>query len=126
MRNMPSTVFERLGFRRSPTEEALAASLNALGAGQQRMLEELQALRESVSTLTRREVQLRAVLRRNAELAGALPGLEQTIANPDIEAHIRRAFASATLRMDPFPHAVIDDLLPQDLYDALLEGLPPE
>lgn len=127
---MQPTVFGRLGFRRSipPARQAdtLTSSVDALVQQQRQVQEELRALRETVAGLVRRESQLRAVLRRNAELDGEIPRLERIVANPDLEAHVQRAVAAAELKTHPFPFAIVDDLLPQDCYDALLEGIPPE
>jgi hypothetical protein len=42
-----------------------------------------------------------------------------------IEQHVRLAFANIEVLQEPFPYAVVDNLLPQRFYDALLTGLPP-
>jgi len=38
--------------------------------------------------------------------------------------HVQRAIAGAPIETDPSVHIVIDDLLPADSYQALLEGIP--
>lgn len=42
-----------------------------------------------------------------------------------IDAHLGRAMAGASLSCDPFPHMVIDQLLPQPFYNRILAALPP-
>ena len=39
--------------------------------------------------------------------------------------HVQRAIARAPIETDPSVHIVIEDLLPADSYQALLEGIPP-
>jgi hypothetical protein len=39
-------------------------------------------------------------------------------------AHVRRAIAAAPLETDPSVHVVINELIPADTYDAILDGLP--
>jgi hypothetical protein len=41
-----------------------------------------------------------------------------------VEAHVDRALARVRVSTDPFPHVVVDDLLPRELYDTILEALP--
>lgn len=42
-----------------------------------------------------------------------------------VGAHIARAIARTDVALDPAPHVVIRDVLPQDTYDALLASMPP-
>jgi uncharacterized protein YoxC len=42
-----------------------------------------------------------------------------------IEARVERAVARSVLSIDPFPHVVIDKLLPAEFFRILLEELPP-
>lgn len=89
------------------------------------ILDELKTMNEQLSQLARRESQVRAVLERDAELDAQLAKLADVLGNPGISSHIDRAVRRADLQHDPFPHAVVDDLLPGDLYACLLKGLPP-
>jgi hypothetical protein len=84
-------------------------------------------LQQEVADATAR-AELLAVARKNdlralrgpSELAAALD-----VRSAAIEAHVTRALARSTLSVDPFPHMVIDDLLPDDFYRSLLDELPP-
>lgn len=60
---------------------------------------------------------------RDRERVASLPALldESTIRD-----HVRRAIAAAGLRLDPFEHIVVEDLLPRAVYDLLLQAIPPE
>lgn len=137
-----STMLEHLGLRPAPTPSGdaadarmaeltravtgIAESVAALQRQQDALQDDVRAARETLATVTRRAAQVRAVMRRDAEQDGALERLERLLADPHITAHVRRAIAAAPLRLHPFPHAVVDGLLPPDLYDALLDGIPPE
>lgn len=91
----------------------------------QEMLEQVKGLNEHLSLMARRESQLRAVLSRDAELDGDLATLTEVPADTGTAHHIAQAIRRATVHRDPFPYAVIDDVLPKGLYGCLLKGLPP-
>ena len=42
-----------------------------------------------------------------------------------VRAHVRAVVAAAPLESDPCPHIVLDGLLPDDAYDALVAAIPP-
>lgn len=44
---------------------------------------------------------------------------------PRVSAHVTRAIAGARLESDPSVHVVINDLMPADTYQAILDGIPP-
>jgi hypothetical protein len=98
-------------------EEALV-SIRLLNANVDR-------IESSVSRLDLRESQLRAITRRDVELQDEVGSLVSVMCDVDIHAHITRQIKSATLSKFPFPHAVVDNLLPDALYQALIRGLPP-
>jgi len=86
---------------------------------------QLAALGRDISELRLRESQLRAIARRDAELERRLPQLEHVLDEPIAVAHVGGRIAAAPLRLHPFPHIVVDDLLPARVYEALLEAIPP-
>jgi len=98
-------------------EEALA-SIRQLNATVVR-------IESSVGRLDLRESQLRAITRRDIELQDEVGSLASVMCDVDVHAHITRQIKSATLSQFPFPHAVVDNLLPDALYQALIRGLPP-
>jgi DNA-binding FrmR family transcriptional regulator len=89
------------------------------------ILEQVTAMREQLSQLARREAELRAVLERETELDAQLDRLGKVLRKTTTGEKVTAAIESATLHLEPFPYAVIDDLLPASLYDSLLTGLPP-
>jgi hypothetical protein len=89
------------------------------------ILGQLKTMNEHLSTLARRESQLRSVLERDAELERYQSKLSDVLEKPSTGGHVERAIQRAELRDNPFPHAVIDKILPDDLYTCLIRGLPP-
>jgi len=89
-------------------------------------LETTRELQQQLAALTVRESQLRAVMRTDVEQKEARRRLRTVLDLPRIVSHVQRSVAAAELRLDPFPHCVVSRVLPEDFYDALLEGIPPE
>jgi hypothetical protein len=95
-------------------------------AEQNRQLEAtVQALAHEVEGLQLRESQLAALYRSDIELERHLRRLPSILDTEAIVAHVRRSLARSALRLDPFPHVVVDSFLPCDFYDAVIRGLPP-
>ena len=69
--------------------------------------------------------QLRLTAALNDRQRARLPELPSLLDEPRITAHIRRAIDAAPLLTDPYEHAVIDDVLPDDVYQLLLDAIPP-
>lgn len=86
---------------------------------------ELRTINDHLARLVRRESQLRAVLERDAELDRYQVKLDDTLKKGGAATHIEHAVDDAQLHSDPFPHAVIEKVLPDDFYACLLRGLPP-
>src|SRR3977135_584335 len=89
----------------------------------QQILEEVKTLNERLAILARREGQLRAVLSRDAELDGERARLSELLGDPATAAHVARAVGRGKLHLSPCPYAVVDDVLPKELYAAVLKGL---
>jgi hypothetical protein len=89
------------------------------------ILAELKALRDEVAQLRVREGELRAVLTRATELDAHLDRLNKTLRKTTMGERVTAAIESAEYHVKPFPYTVIDNLLPQVFYDALLQGIPP-
>jgi hypothetical protein len=106
-------------------DEAMQRSIDALSAQLTSTTRELRTVNDTLATLKLHESQLRAVLRRDAELEDETTALPALLNKQGIQEHIAAAIEAAELRVDPFPHMVIENLLPDDLYDAVIRGLPP-
>lgn len=89
------------------------------------ILEQLKGLNERLTDATRRESQLRAVITRDAELEDELPRLDEILSDDQTGPHIARAMGRAVLHRHPFPYAIVDDVLPRELYWSLIKSLPP-
>lgn len=100
-------------------------SLGELHAAQDEMLSRMDALARRVDDVRLGLGQLRAVARRDAELDDSLDSLSALCDAARLSEHIRAAVAAAPLVMEPFPHAVVRDVLPKDFYAALIRGIPP-
>lgn len=85
----------------------------------------LDGVNQRLEELGLRERQLRAVQRADGKFDRRESDLDAVLDADAIAAHVRAAIASSTLKEDPFPHAVVDNLFPDAFFDALIRGLPP-
>lgn len=107
-------------------------TLAQLGKTDDRMQQQIDKLADEVRTLkaalglvSRKERQLRALFETEYGSNERLTRFEAVVRESSIAAHVRGAVAGTELQHNPFPHCVIDDLLPAEYYDALIEALPP-
>lgn len=100
-------------------EEVRTANLSAV------LAEKLSLVTQKLDELGLRERQLRAVQRADAKLDHRESELDAILQPTAVVAHVRASIGSARLHVDPFPYAVVDNLLPDPLFDALIRGLPP-
>jgi hypothetical protein len=70
------------------------------------------------------QVTLTAVL--NREQCQAVARARALLDAARVGEHVRAAVESAPLILEPYEHIVVDPLLPRDVYDLLIEALPPE
>jgi hypothetical protein len=86
---------------------------------------ELAKIREDLAALALRESQVRAILR--ADAAGEMSAASAAAAFDEqrIAGHVRAALDRAEMSLEPFPHVIVENLLPPDLYDELIAGIPP-
>lgn len=69
--------------------------------------------------------QLVAIERLNSEQEGEVRRLDALLDRDRISAHVRSAVEAAPLHLDPFPHIVVDQWLPADVYRTLIRAIPP-
>ena len=110
---------------RRATDRARDERLPIIERQCQDILEQIKAMSDQLSELSRRESQLRAGLTRDAELEPHEAKLQDVLAKETTGAHVARSIRRAELHGHPFPHAVINDVLPDDVYGSLMRGLPP-
>ena len=89
------------------------------------LAEKLSLVTQKLDELGLRERQLRAVQRADAKLDHRESELDAILQPAAVVAHVRASIGSARLHVDPFPYAVVDNLLPDPLFDALIRGFPP-
>jgi hypothetical protein len=114
-----SQVTETLDQREQQTA-ATAGALDELTASIRKLQQSVDAVGHQLQLLAiARKQDLQAVELLPRVTAG-LEALADTI-----DAHLGRVMADATVSSDPFPHLVIEKLLPPGLYDSMLDALPP-
>jgi hypothetical protein len=89
------------------------------------LADRLAAVAQKLDEVALRERQLRAVQRADARFDHRERDLDAVLDADAIGAHVRAAMASATLKDQPFPYAIVDNLFPDAFFDALVRGLPP-
>jgi hypothetical protein len=69
--------------------------------------------------------QLKLTAALNERQRAVVAELPRLLDEQRITRHIRRAVASAPLLSDPYEHAIVERLLPEDVYQLLLDAIPP-
>lgn len=82
-------------------------------------------LTSAVEALRIRTEQLMAVQRIDWERRDDLAGINRWLDVKRIEAHVADAVRRAPLEHDPFPHLVVEPLLPPEVYEGVLDAVPP-
>jgi len=72
---------------------------------------------------TAAQVKLAAVL--NREQCQTVARAGEWLDSARVAAHVRAAIESAPIVLEPYEHMVVEDLLPRDVYDLLIEAIPP-
>src|SRR5215510_9566623 len=93
-------------------------------------VEELQASLEQTRQLAARadraaaQMKLAAVL--NRAQCEKVARVSELLEPTRIAKHIRAAIASTPIVLEPYEHMVVEGLLPPDVYELLIEAIPPE
>lgn len=85
----------------------------------------VESLRERLDAVALAERQLRAIASADVQLESRAAQLDKILVPSSIAQHIASSVSQAPLHAEPFPHCVVDRLLPDAYYDALIKGLPP-
>lgn len=86
----------------------------------QRLLDALERLPE----LEAKVEQCMVAYQKDARFADRIPAFQSRIEIGRVQEHVRSAVDSAVLHGDPCAYLVVDNLLPEDLYDEMLGALP--
>jgi hypothetical protein len=90
-----------------------------------RSLDEIESLHGKVQGL---ETRVRQLVAAHESTEKTVEQLRRALAafDPDrIQSHVTGAVAAAPLASEPFPHVLIDKLLPEDAYHQLVKAIPP-
>ena len=105
-------------------EERVTRNIETVASRAEEMAKAADAAAERIAQLDREVRMLRATLALNAE--HRTPRYPAPTFEPNrVAAHVARAITSALMHTDPTPHLVIDELLPTDTYQALVDAIPP-
>ena len=85
----------------------------------------VQELTEQVARSERRSEQARQTARLNESHRDLLEKADKHLDEARIVAHVQSAVAAAPLLLDPYPHIVVEQLLPENVYKLLLKAIPP-
>jgi len=118
-------VFRAMQLFRPRTLAQLGKTDDRLQQQIQTLTDEVRTVKAALALVSRRERQLRAILETEYGSNDQLTSFEAIVRESPIAEHVREAIAAAPIQHDPFPHCVIDDLLPAEYYDALIAALPP-
>jgi len=114
-----------------------------------KLREDQKAVARQLKTMTRQLEQLEQTLSRQQDVLARVPEIQTTVRQcaaiytkdarhasqltalraklgdgACLASHAAAAVARATLELDPFPYVIIEDLLPEDVYDDLVGAIP--
>jgi hypothetical protein len=79
---------------------------------------------ERLPELEAKVEQCMVAYQKDARFADRVVAFRSQVDAERVAAHVRDAVARASLELDPCPHLVLNDLLPEDLYDEMLSAVP--
>jgi hypothetical protein len=86
---------------------------------------ELEQARAKARAADRLLTQLTLTTALNEQQRSLIAELPRVLDADRITDHVRRAVAATPLLTDPYEHVVVEQLLPDDVYDLLLQAIPP-
>jgi hypothetical protein len=104
---------------------ALQRDVRALARQVEQLQATLQTMSESIGEVERTATQTRLILRLNNGQRDHLEKLPKVLDAEGVSRAIHDAVARTPLHDDPYPHAVVEGLLPERIYRAVLRGIPP-
>ena len=82
-------------------------------------------LAEQAARADRNSAQARSILRLNDAQRDLLSRVDAMLDESRVIAHVEQAIAATPLHTDPYPHIVVENLMPRDFYDLLRKAIPP-
>jgi hypothetical protein len=123
-------ILRALRHRRAPVNVGAAhdahvrATVSALRRDVAALGDAAAALHQQTASLQQQIDRLIAIRTAEASAPAQLDRLERVLDRDRIEAHVRRAIAAAAVVDKPVAHAVVDALLPEDVYATALAAVP--
>ena len=118
-----------LGEKLRDDQKTLTRQLRSMARQLEQLEEMLKRQEEALGAIPELQTQMRRCVTaytEDARQAHLLPHLRARLGDgQQIAAHTAAAVARAQLELDPFPHILIDDLLPDDVCGELIRTLPP-
>lgn len=106
--------------------EQLQRELRSLHQSVQRLSDAQQSVFDRAARMERDAAQIRIALGLNDRERHEIAALETRLNFERAEQHIRSVIRRAELVLDPFPHIVVDRMWPNEIYQLLIRGIPPE
>jgi hypothetical protein len=102
--------------------DAVQASLTQAVDG---LRAEMKDVSERQTRAEQRAAQLRQIVLWNEKHHELLADLPRLLDPSRVIPHVRAAIERAPIHLDPFPHAVVEELFPWDVYETVLRAIPP-
>lgn len=103
----------------------LRGEVARLRAELDRLHADVRAASERASRGDRNAAQLKSMFLLNQRQQDRLADASSILHEGRIAAHVREAVAAAPMETDPYEHIVVERLLPDDVYELLIEAIPP-
>ena len=111
--------------KQARNSEAIAQQIVELSSSIDSLTTTVASMHDSLQHVERRAEQLTAISRADAADEHRFEELRSVLQPESASAHVLAAVEKTPLCTDPFPHVVIDDVLPSVLYDAAIAAIPP-
>jgi hypothetical protein len=111
--------------RQARSTEALLRQVADLTSSIETLTRTVASVQSTVQKADRRAEQISTVLQADAIDERQFEALSTLLQPQEVADHVRAAIARSPLQTDPFPHLVVENLLPDRVYDALVTAIPP-
>jgi hypothetical protein len=86
----------------------------------------LERTQQLASRADRAASQVKLAAKLNREQHDKVARVSERLDSTRVANHVRAAIESAPLLLEPYEHMIVDGLLPSDVYDLLIDAIPPE
>ncbi|MBI4888585.1 MAG: hypothetical protein HY824_15925 [Acidobacteria bacterium] len=105
---------------------ALRKQVRALSNHMERLETTLAGISEQAARADRAAAQVKFTIRLNDKHRDTVAQLASVLDERRVIEHVQRAIAASPLETDPYPHIVVQDLLPHEFYKVLRDAIPPQ